>query len=184
MRTWILAISLICLSIASKAQDCSSSKFEFGVGVDGYGILGSVDATKKNLGPELYLEYRYGFNSHFFVGVNASYKFGKVTTENYKETETTSESFSYHQPELQMLAEYMITKSGLVRPYIGVNLGGGSLFNSGSASNDKNVYGLVGPRIGVQIWHFRLALNRDYAFNANGFLSKESSYGITLGYVF
>lgn len=93
--------------------------------------------------------------------------------------------FYYHQPEMKFLTEYMILKTGLIRPYVSVNLGLGGLFDRNHSSNNKTVYGLVGPGIGVQVWRFRLAVNRDYAFNAdNGFISDLSSYGITLGYVF
>ncbi len=185
MKTWIAFISFVLLSVTALAQDYEGSKFELGAGVDGYGIVGAVGGPSKNLGPEIYAEYRYGFNEHFSCGAKFSYKFGKVTTENYKETEITKEMFYYHQPEIKFLTEYMILKSGLIRPYVSVNLGLGGLFDRNNSSNNKTVYGLVGPGIGVQIWRFRLALNRDYAFNAEkGFISDLSSYGITLGYVF
>ncbi len=185
MKTWIAFISFVLLSVTALAQDYEGSKFELGAGVDGYGIVGAVGGPSKNLGPEIYAEYRYGFNEHFSCGAKFSYKFGKVTTENYKETEITKEMFYYHQPEMKLLTEYMILKTGLIRPYVSVNLGLGGLFDRNNSSNNKSVYGLVGPGIGVQIWRLRLALNRDYAFNAEkGFISDLSSYGITLGYVF
>ncbi len=185
MKTWIAFIGLVVLSVTVSAQDYEGSKFEFGAGADGYGILGAVGGPSKNLGPEIYAEYRYGFNEHFSCGAKLSYKFGKVTTENYRETGMTKEVLCYHQPEMKFLAEYMILKAGLVRPYVGVNLGAGSLFETDHSSIDKTMYGLVGPSIGIQIWRLRLALNREYAFNAEkGFISDVSSYGITLGYVF
>lgn len=185
MKNLIAFISFVLLSVTALAQDYEGSKFEFGAGADGYGILGVVGGPSKNLGPEIYAGYRYGFNELFSCGVKLSYKFGKVTTENYKETEMTNEVFYYHQPEMKFIAEYMILKAGLVRPYVGVNLGAGCLFETNNSSTSKTMYGLVGPSIGVQIWRLRLALNREYAFNAEkGFISDVSSYGITLGYVF
>ena len=74
----------------------------------------------------------------------------------------------------------------VVRPYIGAGAGAGMMIEKASTgTSDTSIYGTIGPRIGLQIWRFRLALEFDFAYNMQyGFLSTETATGLSLSYVF
>ena len=67
-----------------------------------------------------------------------------------------------------------------------VGLGAGMLVKDMSVGyTDTGIFGVIGPRVGVQIWRFRLALEFDFAFNGEyGFLHTETSTGLNLGFTF
>lgn len=72
----------------------------------------------------------------------------------------------------------------VVRPYIAAGAGM-TIEKASTGSSDTSIYGTIDPRIGLQVWHFLLALEFDFAYNMQyGFLSTETATGLSLSCVF
>lgn len=184
---WILPAILLFLfsDFSTEAQVKGSHNYEIGVGINAYGILGAVGGPVRKSGPGAYFEYRYAFADHFDVGGQLSYRFSNGQT-GYIGPETPDQTIKYNQIGLKTLADYNICPGRLANPYIGVGLGAGSLFEKRSLSGKSTSYfGVVGPRIGVQIWKFRIAIEADFAFDGKyGILSTETATALNLSFVF
>lgn len=160
--------------------------FEIGGGVNAYGILGSVGGPARKVGPGAYVEYRYAFAEHFDVGAQFNYKYGRGHSSFLGPDEPTTH-FVDNQIALKALFDYNVCPSRLASPYLGIGLGCGGMFDKSLEYGhvDKYPYGILGGRIGVQIWHFRLAIECDFAIKRPyGFSSFETSTCLNLGITF
>jgi len=93
---------------------------------------------------------------------------------------------TYNQIGLKAVADYNGRPGKLVRPYIGAGFGGGALFTQRTdGTNDTDIFGTIGPRLGLQIWRFRIGLEIDFAFDGQyGFLSTETATALNLSFSF
>lgn len=161
--------------------------FEIGGGVNAYGILGSVGGPARKVGPGAYVEYRYAFAEHFDVGAQFTYKYGRGRSSISLGPDYPVTHFVDNQIALKALLDYNICPSRLASPYLGIGLGCGGMFDKSLEYGhvDKYPYGILGGRIGVQIWHFRLAIECDFAIKRPyGFSSFETSTCLNLGITF
>lgn len=160
--------------------------FEIGGGVNAYGILGFVGGPARKVGPGAYVEYRYAFAEHFDVGAQFNYKYGRGHSSFLGPDEPTTH-FVDNQIALKALFDYNVCPSRLASPYLGIGLGCGGMFDKSLEYGhvDKYPYGVLGGRIGVQIWHFRIAIECDFAIKRPyGFSSFETSTCLNLGITF
>lgn len=180
----LFATSLLFMTTAL-AQEKGTHSFELGGGINAYGILGACGGPVRYFGPGAYFEYRYGIADHFDIGGQIHYKYGKGKSEFYGDGSQVY-GFVYNQIGAKAVADYNVCPSRLVSPYIGVGGGLGTMMESRSDNaKDKSIYGILAPRIGVQVWHFRLALEIDFAFNGQyGFLSPETANALNLSFMF
>jgi len=177
--TLLLAYS----AIPAIAQKHGADSFEIGAGINAYGILGAVGGPSRTLGPGVHFEYRHAVSERFDIGGRIYYKYG--TGESAPTGAQPTWGIVYNQAGAKAVADYIMRPGKAVRPYIGLGAGAGMQMETVNGSTDTSMYGTVGPRIGVQIWRFRLALESDFAYNMEyGFLSTESAMALCLGFIF
>jgi len=160
--------------------------YDLGGGVNLFGILGAVGGPGRELGPGAYFEYRYAFAEHFDIGGQVNFKCGKGHSA-YSGPESPTFDFFDNQIALKAVADYNICPSRLASPYIGIGAGAGYMFSKRLDNNEVNhyPYGILGGRIGVQIWRFRLAVECDFALTRPyGFSPEETSTALNLGFTF
>ena len=87
---------------------------------------------------------------------------------------------------LKGVADYNMRTGKSVRPYIGLGLGGAAMVTTRTnGDNSSEMFGTFGPRIGLQMWRFGVAIESDIAFNGRyGVLSSETAHSLTLSYTF
>ena len=182
--TFIIALSL-GTSLLSSAQEKDRHHYDAGVGLNAYGILGFVGGPSRNISPGFLFEYRYDYTDRIDFGAQALFKYGKGHSafigEDYPKLGLT-----YIQIGLKAVADYNGRPGKLVRPYIGAGFGGGALFTQRTdGTNDTDIFGTIGPRLGLQIWRFRIGLEIDFAFDGQyGFLCTETATALNLSFSF
>ncbi len=184
MRRAITLLISVLLCITLVAQEKNRHNFEVGIGINMGNILGAVGGPGRGLGPGTYFEYRYNLTDKFDIGGQLNYKYSKGSSAYLVDRPTIG--LVYNQVGLKAVADYTGRPNKLVRPYIGVGIGGTMMFtNRTTGTNSTEVFGIVGPRLGLQIWKFRIALEFDFAFNGQyGFQSTESVGALNLSFTF
>ena len=184
-KIFILFAASMILATTSFAQEKGVQRFEIGGGINAYGILGACGGPVRYFGPGAYFEYRYGITDHFDIGGQIHYKYGKGESEFFGDGSPVY-GLVYDQVGAKAVADYNVCPSRSVSPYIGVGGGLGTMIESRSDNTeDTSIYGILAPRIGVQVWHFRIALELDFAFNGQyGFLSPETANALNLSFTF
>ena len=180
--TIILAISLGS-SLLLSAQDKDRHNYDVGIGINAYGVLGVVGGPSRNISPGFLFEYRYDYTDRIDFGVQALFKHGKGHSAF---TGGPTWGLTYNQIGLKAVADYNGRPEKLVSPYIGAGFGGGALFTQRTnGTNDTDIFGTIGPRLGLQIWRFRVGLEIDFAFDGQyGFLSTETATALNLSFSF
>lgn len=165
------------------AQEQGKHSYEVGAGINAYGILGAVGGPGRTLGPGVHFEYRNSISDRFDLGGRIYYKYG---TGESAPTGGPTWGIVFNQVGAKAVADFIMRPAKVVRPYIGAGAGAGMMIEKASTgTSDTSIYGTIGPRIGLQIWRFRLALEFDFAYNMQyGFLSTETATGLSLSYVF
>ncbi len=182
--TFIIALSLGA-SLLSSAQEKDRHHYDAGVGLNAYGILGFVGGPSRNISPGFLFEYRYDYTDRIDFGAQALFKYGKGHSAFIGEDYPIL-GLTYNQIGLKEVADYNGRPGKLVRPYIGAGFGGGALFTQRTdGTNDTDIFGTIGPRLGLQIWRFRIGLEIDFAFDGQyGFLSTETATALNLSFSF
>lgn len=187
MKRIIIAILLLANMAVGYAQQKNRNSFELGVGYNVFGITRADGSNSRDNGPGAYFEFRNAVAEHFDLGVQLSYKYGKGHTM-YISADTPSKDITYNQAGLKGVADYNLWPTRTVCPYAGVSLGAGELFGKfADGTKDHYTYGIIGPRIGVQIWHFRISIEADFAFSGGymyGLISEPSALSASIGYRF
>ena len=184
-RVLLLIVVLMTLSSTMvSAQKGDKHHFDVGVGLNGYGIIGYVGGPERDLSPSVFLEYRFGLTKHIDIGLQANYRFGKGETAPTGVEPT--QSIKYNQIGAKAVADYIFLASFPVRPFIGAGIGLGNLYTHiSSGSKFDDFFGSVGPRVGVEVWRFRLSLEFDFAFDGQyGFISTETASTLNLSFSF
>ena len=180
--TFIAALTLGS-SLLLSAQEKDRHHYDAGVGLNAYGILGAVGGPSRNISPGFLFEYRYDYTDRVDFGAQALFKHGKGHSAF---TGGPTWGLTYNQIGLKGVADYNGRPGKLVRPYIGAGFGGGMLFTKrDTGTNDTDIFGIIGPRLGLQIWRFRVGLEVDFAFDGQyGFLSTETTTALNLSFSF
>ena len=170
-------------SVSALAQD-KPHNFEAGLGINIYG-LGAKGGPSKDFGPGFHFEYRYNYSERVDVGGRLYYKYGKGTSE-FIGIDSPTWGFVDNHIGLKGVADFNMRPGKSVRPYIGVGVGGAVLVTTRTTGdNSSEMFGTFGPRIGLQIWRFRVAIESDIAFNGRyGVLSPVTAHSLTLSYTF
>lgn len=185
MKRLFAASLLVFVCICASAQSIvGSHSFEIGGGINLFGLIASHGGPDRELGPGVFFEYRYAFAEHFDVGGQLNFKCGKGRPEYSGPGSPTFEFFD-NQVALKAVADYNICPSRLASPYIGIGAGTGYMFSKLLENNQINhyPYGIVGGRIGIQVWRFRIALECDFALK-HGLSSEETSTALNLSFTF
>lgn len=184
MKRLTVLMALLLVSVSSFAQNNDKHNYEIGVDLNVYGILGADGGPSRGFAPGAFFEYRYDFTDKIDFGAQLSYDHS--TGKSAFWGDAPQWGIVYNQVGLKAVADYNVCPNRLVSPYIGVGLGTGMLIEDTSVDyTDTGIFGVLGPRVGVQIWRFRLALEFDFAFNGEyGFLHTETSTGLKLGFTF
>ena len=179
----IFLVTLVISSVSAFAQD-KPHNFEAGLGINIYG-LGAVGGPSKDFGPGFHFEYRYNYSERVDVGGRLYYKYGKGTPA-FTGMDSPTWGFVDNHIGLKGVADYNMRTGKSVRPYVGLGLGGAALVTTRTnGDNSSEMFGTFGPRIGLQMWRFRVAIESDIAFNGRyGVLSSETAHSLTLSYTF
>ena len=179
----IFLVTLVISSVSAFAQD-KPHNFEAGLGINIYG-LGAVGGPSKDFGPGFHFEYRYNYSERVDVGGRLYYKYGKGTSE-FIGIDYPTWGFVDNHIGLKGVADYNMRPGKSVRPYIGFGLGGAAMVTTRTnGDNSSEMFGTFGPRIGLQIWRFRVGLEIDFAFYGQyGFLSTETATALNLSFSF
>lgn len=184
MRGLITAIFILFVmaGVSASAQG-KKHHYEAGVGINMYG-LGAVGGPSKDFGPGFHFEYRNDYTERVDFGGRMYYKYGKGRSAFTGDS--TTWGFVDNHIGLKGVADYNARPGKSVRPYIGAGLGAAVMVtNRTTGENSCEAFGTFGPRVGLQMWRFRLALESDIAFNGRyGILSSESAHSLTLSYTF
>ncbi|MDO5442673.1 MAG: hypothetical protein Q4G10_03285 [Bacteroidia bacterium] len=129
MKRFVIALFLLISAVQAFAQEKNSHSFEFGGGINAYGILGTCGGPTRYFGPGAYIEYRNAVAEHFYVGAQLNYKCGDGESEFYGDG-TPVYGIKYKQAGLKAVADYNVCPSRFASPYIGVGLGVGELFEN------------------------------------------------------
>lgn len=185
MKRTIITLILLVNAVLGFAQQKGTNGFEIGGGINAYGILGACGGPTRYFGPGFYVEHKKAIAEHFDVGVQLNYKYGNGDSVFIGDG-TPGYSIKYNQIGLKAVGDYNLCPSRFVSPYFGVGLGVGELFEKTSKSTkDNETYGTLCPRVGVQVWRFRLAIEMDFAYDFKyGFLSTPTSTALNVGFAF
>ncbi len=176
---WLLFLSGTVIS----AQEKEKHNFEIGGGINAFGIIGTCGGPNRDSGPGGYFEYRYNYTKWFDLGIQANFKHGKGHSAY---TGGPTWGLVYNQLGIKALVDLKMLPNRFVCPYIGLGLGEGVVFTKREGlDNSMDTYGILGPRIGLQIWRIRVSVEYDFATDgAFAFSSTESSLGLNIGYTF
>ena len=185
MKRIVITLFLLANAVLGFAQQKNTSNFEIGGGINAYGILGACGGPIRYFGPGAYFEYRNAFAEHFDVGAQLNYKRGDGESAFIGDG-APGYDIKYNQIGLKAVADYNVCPSRLASPYFGVGLGVGELYEkTGKGTKHNEMYGTLCPRIGVQVWRIRLAIEVDFAYNGEyGFLSTPTSTALNIGFTF
>jgi hypothetical protein len=151
------------------------------------------------------LEYRHFINQNFSVGAALDWTtfeqhLPKQTFEKPDGSSAVTSDFiiqSYHLP-VTAIGHYYWKQTKILRPYVGVALGGNyveqSLYYNVYVSDENNWGFVVRPELGTLIipggifqgWGIIVAANYSYATNKTEIINKSDfkNVGVTLGFVF
>ena len=189
MKKIIVLLAAMCMVTAAFAQEKGAHSFEVGVGANTFRIL-SKDAGSffkyDKWGEDIYGEYRYGISDHFDIGGQLQYR-RSTGIAPLRRFDCSADSMKYLQVGLMAVADYNILPSKLINPFVGACAGGGralEMTNNVKVSG-RSCYGVLAPRIGVQIWHFRLTWEYDFAYYTDdAFLRHKNAHNLNLGFTF
>ena len=171
------AMSAACLS----AQEAGPHNFELGAGfwVPQNLLMFTFGGNPASAGPAAFFEYRYDVAEHFDTGVQVNYRYSR-SRDSY--TGDPGPRYEYNDNFfcLRAVADYNICPSKSVKPYVGIYAGAGVKMSAcETGGRSSGFYGVAGPRIGIQVLHFRLSLNFDFSTG-----HEANATGINLGFVF
>ncbi|MBO4924067.1 MAG: outer membrane beta-barrel protein [Bacteroidales bacterium] len=181
-------VSAVCLS----GQEAGSSVFEIGAGLNIYGTLGAMGGPYRYFSPGIYGEYRYGAAERFDIGAQLNYRFGNGESDYF--VDVGQWKLRFNQVNLKAVADFKMRPSRAVRPFIGVGIGAGLIKEEriGDLSKvswtvspvKKWFFGTVGPRLGIHIKRFRVAIETDLAFDTEHWDSIATATALNVGYSF
>lgn len=181
-------VSAVCLS----GQEAGSSAFEIGAGFNIYGTLGATGGPFRYFSPGIYGEYRYGAAERFDIGAQLNYRFGNGESDYF--VDVGQWKLRFNQVNLKAVADFKMCPSRAVRPFIGVGVGAGLIREEriGDLSTvswtvspvEKWFFGTVGPRLGIHIKRFRVAIGTDLAFDTEHWDSIATATALNVGYSF
>ena len=181
-------VSAVCLS----GQEAGSSVFEIGAGLNIYGTLGAMGGPYRYFSPGIYGEYRYGAAERFDIGAQLNYRFGNGESDYF--FDVGQWKLRFNQVNLKAVADFKMRPSRAVRPFIGVGIGAGLIKEEriGDLSKvswtvspvKKWFFGTVGPRLGIHIKRFRVAIETDLAFDTEHWDSIATATALNVGYSF
>lgn len=181
-------VSAVCLS----GQEAGSSAFEIGAGLNIYGTLGATGGPFRYFSPGIYGEYRYGAAERFDIGAQLNYRFGNGESDYF--VDVGQWKLRFNQVNLKAVADFKMCPSRAVRPFIGVGVGAGLIREEriGDLSTvswtvspvEKWFFGTVGPRLGIHIKRFRVAIGTDLAFDTEHWDSIATATALNVGYSF
>lgn len=181
-------VSAVCLS----GQEAGSSTFEIGAGLNIYGTLGATGGPFRYFSPGIYGEYRYGAAERFDIGAQLNYRFGNGESDYF--VDVGQWKLRFNQVNLKAVADFKMCPSRAVRPFIGVGVGAGLIREEriGDLSKvswtvspvKKWFFGTVGPRLGIHIKRFRVAIGTDLAFDTEHWDSIATATSLNVGYSF
>lgn len=183
-----ILVGLTCLS----GQEAGSSAFEIGAGLNIYGTLGATGGPFRYFSPGIYGEYRYGAAERFDIGAQLNYRFGNGESDYF--VDVGQWKLRFNQVNLKAVADFKMCPSRAVRPFIGVGVGAGLIREEriGDLSTvswtvspvEKWFFGTVGPRLGIHIKRFRVAIETDLAFDTEHWDSVATATALNVGYSF
>ena len=184
-RMLLIAFCLLLHGTVAFAQQEGKHNFEIGGGINAFGIPGGCGGPSMDAGMGLYVEYRYNTKEWLDLGLQANFKHGKGRSAFIGGDEPTW-GFVDNQIGLKAVADVKMLPKRVVSPYIGIGLGKGVIFTKREAKdNSTGTYGILGPRIGLQIWRIRVFVEYDFATDGFfDFSNRESSLGLNIGYTF
>lgn len=178
-------VSAVCLS----GQEAGSSAFEIGAGLNIYGTLGATGGPFRYFSPGIYGEYRYGAAERFDIGAQLNYRFGNGESDYF--VDVGQWKLRFNQVNLKAVADFKMCPSRAVRPFIGVGVGAGLIREEriGDLSTvswtvspvEKWFFGTVGPRLGIHIKRFRVAIGTDLAFDTEHWDSIATATALNVG---
>ena len=181
-------VSAVCLS----GQEAGSSAYEIGAGLNIYGTLGATGGPYRYFSPGIYGEYRYGAAERFDIGAQLNYRFGNGESDYF--VDVGQWKLRFNQVNLKAVADFKMCPSRAVRPFIGVGVGAGLIREEriGDLSTvswtvspvEKWFFGTVGPRLGIHIKRFRVAIGTDLAFDTEHWDSIATATALNVGYSF
>lgn len=181
-------VSAVCLS----GQEAGSSAFEIGAGLNIYGTLGATGGPFRYFSPGIYGEYRYGAAERFDIGAQLNYRFGNGESDYF--VDVGQWKLRFNQVNLKAVADFKMCPSRAVRPFIGVGVGAGLIREEriGDLSTvswtvspvEKWFFGTIGPRLGIHIKRFRVAIGTDLAFDTEHWDSIATATALNVGYSF
>lgn len=173
-------------------QEAGCGAFEIGAGWNIYGMLGAMGGPYRHAGPGIYGEYRYGAAERFDIGAQLNYRFGNGESEYF--VNSGQWQLRYNQVNLKTVADFKMCPERTVRPFIGIGVGAGLIKEDriGDLSSvswtvlpsEKWFFGTVGPRFGLQIKRFRVAIETDLAFDTEHWNSVATATALNVGYSF
>ena len=183
-----ILVGLTCLS----GQEAGSGVFEIGAGWNIYGTLGATGGPFRYFSPGIYGEYRYGAAERFDIGAQLNYRFGNGESDYF--VHVGQWKLRFNQVNLKAVADFKMCPSRAVRPFIGVGAGAGFIMEEriGDLSKvswtvspvKKWFFGTVGPRFGLHIKRFRVAIETDLAFDMEHWDSIATATALNVGYSF
>ena len=182
-RFFALLVIIFASCTVAMAQGRDKHNYEIGASGNIYGILGMMGGPARELGPGVHFEYRYDITKRIDIGGRLYYKYGTGTSAF---TGEPTYGIVYNQAGAKAVADFNMRPNKLLRPFVGVGAGLGMIAEK-RATGDKesSVYGTISPRIGLQIWRFRVALDFDFAYNGQyGFLGTETASSLNVGFTF
>ncbi len=181
-RVLLVAIWLLLQGSVAFAQE-NKHNFEIGGGINVFGIPGVCGGPSMDEGLGLYVEYRYNTKEWLALGLQANFKHGKGRSAY---TGGPTWVFVDNQIGLKAMADVKMLPKRVVSPYIGVGLGRGVIFTKREEKDSSTgTYGILGPRVGLQIWKIRVFVEYDFATDGFfDFSNRESSLGLNIGYTF
>ena len=142
--------------------------------------------------PGIYGEYRYGAAERFDIGAQLNYRFGNGESDYF--VDVGQWKLRFNQVNLKAVADFKMRPSRAVRPFIGVGIGAGLIKEEriGDLSKvswtvspvKKWFFGTVGPRLGIHIKRFRVAIETDLAFDTEHWDSIATATALNVGYSF
>jgi len=160
-RFFSIVCFLAVFPILSHAQIKEGNNFEIG---GGYNFASSYRTDGRRLkfsGPGAYFEYRYESDNHMYYGGQLDYKYAYGDGFMVMGEGVTYKT-NYNQICIEGLFGYTFLTSSVVNPFVGIGAGCGLVFTN-SEDNKQSFYlsWVLTPRVGVQIWRFRITCDFD-----------------------
>lgn len=193
LRKLLFSILSILVGLTRlSGQEAGSSTFEIGAGLNIYGTLGATGGPYRYFSPGIYGEYRYEAAERFDIGAQLNYRFGNGESDYF--VDFGQWKLRFNQVNLKAVADFKMRPSRAVRPFIGVGVGAGFIKEEriGDLSTvswtvspvKKWFFVTVGPRFGLHIKRFRVAIETDLAFDMEHWDSIATATALNVGYSF